>query len=187
MFPFLQQKEDDSRRLSHSQSTAPSPKPPELCNVRCFGGCVCAGSSLPVLALIAVTQRATSSPGWARAGSPAESELLSESKSPSQVLAAPLCPVGWVCDYRTGVSSEGLKTCAQGYPGQALAQVSLDPSTLPCIVYHGQNRTDTASTSGMGCAHGDFAAKSTQGPFQGSGERTVSIVTQVCSQDWSAE
>lgn len=47
---------------------------------------VCAGSSLPAMALIAVTQRATSSLGWERAGSPGESELLSESpNSPSQV------------------------------------------------------------------------------------------------------
>lgn len=76
---------------------------------------VCAGSLLPAMALIDVTQRATSSLGWARAGSPEESELLSESpNSPSQIQAAPLCPVRWVCDYRTGVLSEGLKTAHWG-------------------------------------------------------------------------
>lgn len=115
MFPFLQQKEDDSRRLSHSQSTAPSPKPQSCAMSGALG--VCAGSSLPALALIAVTQRATFSLGWARAGSPGESELLSEApNSPSQIQAAPLCPAGRVCDYRTGLLSEGLKTCALGYP-----------------------------------------------------------------------
>lgn len=39
----------------------------------------------------------------------------------------------------------------------------------------------------MEYAHGDSAAKCTQMTSQGLGEKTVSIVTQLCSQDLSAD
>lgn len=67
-----------------------------------------AGSALPAMALIAVTQRAAYSLGWARAGSQGKISAprgtgtpVSLLTAPSQIQAAPLCP-GWVNDYGTG-------------------------------------------------------------------------------------
>lgn len=113
-FHFYSKKKMIPGALATARAQCPPPTPRA---VQCQVLWGCAGSSLPALALIAVTQRATFSLGWARAGSPGESELLSEApNSPFQIQAAPLCPAGRVCDYRTGLLSEGLKTCALGYP-----------------------------------------------------------------------
>lgn len=92
------------KMIPGASAQRPPPNPQSCAMSGALWG-VCAGSLLPAMALIDVTQRATSSLGWASAGSPGESELLSASpNSPSQTQAAPLCPVGHLCDYRAGIS-----------------------------------------------------------------------------------
>lgn len=115
-FHFYSKKKMIPGASATARTQRPPPDPQSCATSGALGGC--AGSLLPAMALIDVTQRATSSLGWARAGSPGESELLSESPNcPSQTQAAPLCPVGRLCDYNAGVLSEGRKTCALGYRG----------------------------------------------------------------------